>query len=69
MSLSEARELIKHDDPRMAAFIDGDWELHELPTGHWPMFSLPDALVELLAQIAGGDPGANLANTSVDVSG
>lgn len=28
-------------------------DLHHLPTGHWPMFSRPDDLAALLAQIAG----------------
>lgn len=47
------RELIAEDDPRAAAFAGREWELHELATGHWPMFSLPGPLAELIAQIAG----------------
>jgi pimeloyl-ACP methyl ester carboxylesterase len=46
------RELIADGDPRAAAFADDDWELHELPTGHWAMFSLPGPLADLLHQIA-----------------
>jgi pimeloyl-ACP methyl ester carboxylesterase len=46
------RGLIAEGDRRAAPFIDPDWELHELPTGHWPMLSLPAELAELLAEIA-----------------
>jgi pimeloyl-ACP methyl ester carboxylesterase len=46
------RGLIAEGDPRAAPFIDADWELHELPSGHWPMLSLPAELAELLAEIA-----------------
>ncbi len=46
------RRLIADGDPRAAAFAGGDWELHELPTGHWSMFSAPQALAELLHEIA-----------------
>jgi pimeloyl-ACP methyl ester carboxylesterase len=50
--LATLRGLIARGDPRAAAFADPDWELHELPTGHWPMFSMPVALAELLHEIA-----------------
>jgi hypothetical protein len=46
------RELIAQGDPRTATFTDGDWELHDLPTGHWAMLSLPDQLADLLHHIA-----------------
>jgi pimeloyl-ACP methyl ester carboxylesterase len=52
MSLAVVRELIEQGDPRAAAFTGADWELHELPTGHWAMFSVPGPLAELLHQIA-----------------
>jgi pimeloyl-ACP methyl ester carboxylesterase len=45
-------ELIAEGDPRAATFADGDWELHDLPTGHWAMLSLPDRLADLLHNIA-----------------
>jgi hypothetical protein len=54
MSVALLRELIEQRDPRAAVFADADWELHELPTGHWAMLSLPDHLAELLHQIAAG---------------
>jgi pimeloyl-ACP methyl ester carboxylesterase len=52
MSLAQLGELIEQHDPRAAVFSDGDWELHELPTGHWAMFSLPGPLAELIHGIA-----------------
>jgi hypothetical protein len=44
-------------DPRADAFADPSWELHELPTGHWAMFSLPGPLAELLDRIAAAPSG------------
>jgi pimeloyl-ACP methyl ester carboxylesterase len=54
MSVALARELIAAGDPRAAAFADPGWDLHELATGHWAMFSQPDAVAELLHRIAAG---------------
>jgi pimeloyl-ACP methyl ester carboxylesterase len=52
MSLAQLRDLIDLRDPRAAVFADADWEHHELPTGHWAMFSLPGPLAQLLHEIA-----------------
>jgi pimeloyl-ACP methyl ester carboxylesterase len=52
MSLALLADLIERRDPRAAAFTDPDWELHELPTGHCAMLSLPGPLAELLHQVA-----------------
>jgi hypothetical protein len=52
MSLALLRDLIERHDPRAAVFADAGWELHELPTGHWAMFSLPGPLAEILHHIA-----------------
>ncbi len=52
LDLATARALIAAGDPRAAAFADAGWELNELPTGHWPMFSLPGPLADLLHEIA-----------------
>ena len=46
------RQLIAKGDPRAAMFADGDWELYELPTGHWAMLSLPGPLADLLHRVA-----------------
>ena len=52
IDVATARQLIAEGHPRAAVFADADWQLHELPTGHWPMFSLPGPLAELLHRIA-----------------
>ncbi len=52
MSLALLGELAEQGDSRAAAFAGADWELHELPTGHWAMFSLPGPLAELLHRVA-----------------
>jgi pimeloyl-ACP methyl ester carboxylesterase len=52
IDLETLREMIAGGDPRATAFADPDWELRELPTGHWPMFSLPRPLAELLHELA-----------------
>jgi pimeloyl-ACP methyl ester carboxylesterase len=52
MDVETLRDLIAAGDPRAATFADPDWELHELPTGHWPMFSLPGPLARLLHELA-----------------
>lgn len=54
VGLEAVRRLLADRDPRVAAFADPDWELHELAAGHWPMFSLPGPLAELLHGLAAG---------------
>ena len=53
MSVEAVRALVAEGDPRAAMFADPDWELHELPTGHWAMFSAPELTAAKLAEIAG----------------
>ena len=57
LDLTTLRALIAQGHPLASAFADDDWELHELPTGHWPMFSMPDRLADLLHEIAEGPDG------------
>jgi pimeloyl-ACP methyl ester carboxylesterase len=52
VDLATLRELIAQGDPRAEIFAEADWELYELPTGHWAMLSLPGPLADLLHQIA-----------------
>ncbi len=52
IDVASVRQLIARRDPRAAIFADADWELHELPTGHWAMFSLPGPLADLLHRVA-----------------
>ncbi len=52
IDVQRLRERIVEGDPRAAIFADADWELHDLPTGHWPMLSLPSILAKLVGEIA-----------------
>jgi pimeloyl-ACP methyl ester carboxylesterase len=53
ISVATIRALLEQRDPRAALFADADWDLRELATGHWAMFSAPDQLAETLHEIAG----------------
>jgi pimeloyl-ACP methyl ester carboxylesterase len=46
------REMIEAGHPFFAGLDHRDYRIHELPTGHWPMFSRPRELAALLADIA-----------------
>ena len=52
LGVQELRRLIAAGDSHGAVFADPDWELHELATGHWAMFSAPGPLAELLHVVA-----------------
>jgi hypothetical protein len=52
VDLARLRVLIEQGDPRAALLAAPGWERHELPTGHWAMFSLPSRLAGLLHDIA-----------------
>ena len=54
IDIATVRALLEQQDPRAMLFSDPDWELHELPTGHWAMFTEPAKAAELLARIAAG---------------
>jgi len=47
--LGQVREMIDSGHPWFAALAGPSWSFLELSTGHWPMFSVPDALASLLA--------------------
>ncbi|MCW2880294.1 MAG: putative esterase [Sphaerisporangium sp.] len=49
--LAQVRELIEQGHPFFAAVSGPEWELHELPTGHWPMFSRPEDTARLLGSL------------------
>jgi pimeloyl-ACP methyl ester carboxylesterase len=49
--LAQVKELIASEHPWFRELADPEWRLLELPTGHWPMFSRPDDLAELLIDI------------------
>lgn len=48
-SVQQIRAGLASDDPGMfAVFAGSQWQLDEIHTGHWPMFSAPDELAALL---------------------
>jgi pimeloyl-ACP methyl ester carboxylesterase len=52
ITVAAMRTLLEHGDPRAALFADPDWELRELATGHWSMFSAPAQVAETLHEMA-----------------
>ncbi|MBO1415872.1 alpha/beta fold hydrolase [Streptomyces sp. FH025] len=50
--LDRVKAMIAAGHPFFAGMAGPDWELRELPTGHWPMFSRPADTAEVLAEIA-----------------
>jgi len=53
MSAAEAQEMIDSNPEFFSGFAEPGWQFVELPTGHWPMFSRPRELAELLGGLAG----------------
>jgi pimeloyl-ACP methyl ester carboxylesterase len=52
------QHMLEQGDRRAQMFAAADWELHEIATGHWAMFSEPELTAELLGEIAdGAEPG------------
>jgi len=49
--LAHVKELIASEHPWFRELAGPEWRFLELPTGHWPMFSRPDDLAELLIDI------------------
>jgi pimeloyl-ACP methyl ester carboxylesterase len=47
--LAQVRQMIDSGHPWFAALAGPSWSFLELPTGHWPMFSVPGRLASLLA--------------------
>src|SRR5215211_4983382 len=52
ITVAAIRALLEQGDPRAALFADLDWDLRELATGHWSMFSAPEQVAETLHRIA-----------------
>ncbi|MHB1836562.1 MAG: alpha/beta fold hydrolase [Solirubrobacteraceae bacterium] len=51
ITVAALRDLLARRDPRAAPFADPDWDLRELATGHWAMFSVPDQVADTLHDI------------------
>jgi pimeloyl-ACP methyl ester carboxylesterase len=49
--LAQVREMIAGGHPWFAELAGPEWSFLELPTGHWPMFSEPDRLADLLLDL------------------
>ncbi|MFC4587739.1 alpha/beta fold hydrolase [Sphaerisporangium corydalis] len=49
--IGQVKEMIDQGHPYFAALAGPEWELHELPTGHWPMFSRPADTARLLGAL------------------
>jgi len=50
-SLDQVREMIASENPLFRGLPGPGWRFVELPTGHWPMFSRPEDLAELLLDL------------------
>jgi pimeloyl-ACP methyl ester carboxylesterase len=48
-SLAQVQEMIASGQPLFRELAGPEWRFVELSTGHWPMFSRPDNLAELLS--------------------
>ena len=65
LSTKTVRQLITDGDPlaKMLGaeeWLDPDkWELHDLPTGHWAMLTMPEALADLVHRVARGTDRAS----------
>jgi pimeloyl-ACP methyl ester carboxylesterase len=46
--LAQVREMAAAGHPWFAELVGPEWSFLELPTGHWPMFSVPGPLASLL---------------------
>ena len=47
-SLNQVKETIARDEPVFRELVGPTWQFLELPTGHWPMFSRPEDLANML---------------------
>jgi pimeloyl-ACP methyl ester carboxylesterase len=62
-SLAQVQEMIASDNPLSRGFTGPNWRFVELPTGHWPMFSRPEDLAELLLDLPSDAPARDDATS------
>ena len=55
-SLAQVRQMIASDNPQFRALAGPEWRFVELPTGHYPRFSRPEDLAELLLGLSSEEP-------------
>lgn len=51
-TIAQLRAMIADGAPAFQQLAASDWGFHELPTGHWPMLSMPAETAELLDSLA-----------------
>jgi pimeloyl-ACP methyl ester carboxylesterase len=54
-SMDQVQEMIASGNPLFRELDGPEWRFVELPTGHWPMFSRPEDLAELLLDLPSED--------------
>jgi len=63
-SLDQVKEMIASDNPLFRELDGPEWRLVELPTAHYPMFSRPEDLAELLLDLSSEKPVQNGARAT-----
>jgi pimeloyl-ACP methyl ester carboxylesterase len=58
-SLAQVKEMIASGNPVFRELASPKWRFVELPTGHWPMFSRPEDLAQLLLDLPSEKPVRN----------
>ncbi|GAA4904146.1 pimeloyl-ACP methyl ester carboxylesterase [Stackebrandtia albiflava] len=51
VACEDFRALLDSDNPWLRSLIDENWTRFDLETGHWPMFSDPEGLSRILAEL------------------
>jgi pimeloyl-ACP methyl ester carboxylesterase len=59
LSLDQVGKMIAGGHPLFAELSGPEWRFAELPTGHWPMFSRPGDLADLLIGLPSEQPGGS----------
>src|SRR3954447_17124605 len=55
-SLAQVQEMVASGQPLFRGVSGPNWRFVELPTGHWPMFSRPEDLTEILLELPSEEP-------------
>jgi pimeloyl-ACP methyl ester carboxylesterase len=55
-SLDQVKEMVAGGHPLFRELSGPEWRFVELPTGHWPMFSRPEDLAEVLLDLPSENP-------------
>jgi len=63
-SLDQVQEMIASGQPLFRELDGPEWRFVELPTGHYPMFSRPEDLAELVLDLPSERPVQNDARVT-----